>query len=138
MYTRAYTQCDGLRTVPSLTSGRSAPRAYDLSPPTPTTQGSGSGQASSVASVNGPAIITKWLLLAKITQWHKDGKCFHLQAVIRDRDGGGIGARAVDGNKGPDDFHPRLHVHPSSLGQDDATARDGERCLAQGSARLRL
>jgi hypothetical protein len=64
-------------TARRATADRSTPHTYDQPPPTPTAPRPGSGQASSVASANGPLAVTKRLMPAEIVQRRKDGKCFH-------------------------------------------------------------
>jgi hypothetical protein len=77
MYARAYAQRDTSRALPPPPVRRSTPQAYGHKPATPTASGQSMGQASSIASVNGPTLTIKRLMLAEIAQRRKDGKCFH-------------------------------------------------------------
>jgi hypothetical protein len=66
MYARAYAQRDSLCVVPPSTASRSTPHTYRRPPPTPTALGSVSGHAMSMASVNGPPPVTKYLTPTEI------------------------------------------------------------------------
>jgi hypothetical protein len=75
MYARGYAQRDSTGAAP--TSAHPTSSVFGWSPSTPANPAPSSGQASSVASINGPMMQTKRLTSAEIAQRRKDGKCFH-------------------------------------------------------------